>query len=249
MISCINVVPHPSKPSSELVITGGADKTIILHELDGNKNLTKIGVAYTVEATPRSVDFMEDQILAGLANGSILELKNVLADPTAVVCETQIRSHFDGEAWGLAIVESGAEKCLYFSSGDDNTILLYSRNAKKCIGEGRISTVLDITKLAPKKKRGGASSQSKLHPHQQSRALAFCEELQHLAVGHNDGAVSIRNVDGIDSADGSEIIKLDNILNTYNHPKEWIEIMRYNLGGDKLAVGSHDNFIYVYNTS
>lgn len=46
MISCINVVPHPSKATSELVITGGADKTIILHELDGNKNLNKLGVAF-----------------------------------------------------------------------------------------------------------------------------------------------------------------------------------------------------------
>mmetsp|Transcript_2648 Transcript_2648/g.3657 ORF Transcript_2648/g.3657 Transcript_2648/m.3657 type:complete len:130 (+) Transcript_2648:490-879(+) len=33
-----------------------------------------------------------------------------------------------------------------------------------------------------------------------------------------------------------------------NHPKEWIEIMRYNADGSKLAVGSHDNFIYLYNT-
>lgn len=104
MVSCINVVPHPSKPSSELVITGGADKIILLHELDGNKNLTKLGVAYTVQATPRSVDFMGDCILAGLSNGTVLELKNVLADPTAVVCETHIRSHSDGEAWGLATV-------------------------------------------------------------------------------------------------------------------------------------------------
>jgi len=34
-----------------------------------------------------------------------------------------------------------------------------------------------------------------------------------------------------------------------NHPKEWIEIMRYNVTGDRLAVGSHDNWIYIYNTS
>ena len=32
-----------------------------------------------------------------------------------------------------------------------------------------------------------------------------------------------------------------------NHPKEWIEIMRYSPDGTKLAVGSHDNFIYIYN--
>ena len=41
---------------------------------------------------------------------------------------------------------------------------------------------------------------------------------------------------------------MDNIISKMNHPKEWIEIMRYNNGGTKLAVGSHDNFIYLYNT-
>ena len=37
-------------------------------------------------------------------------------------------------------------------------------------------------------------------------------------------------------------------MNKFNHPKEWIEIMRYNKDGSKLAVGSHDNFTYIYNT-
>ena len=52
------------------------------------------------------------------------------------------------------------ERCMYFTSGDDNTILLYNRRQKMCIGEGRISTVEDIKTLKPKDKRGGASSMS-----------------------------------------------------------------------------------------
>ncbi len=31
-----------------------------------------------MSATPRSVDFMDDQILAGLSDGTILELKDVV---------------------------------------------------------------------------------------------------------------------------------------------------------------------------
>ena len=119
---------------------------------------------------------------------------------------------------------------------------------KKCIGEGRVSTVEDISSLPKKPKRGGASSQSNLHPHQQARALCFQETMKHLAVGHNDGTVSIRQIDGIDTADGSEMLNLDNIIKKLNNPKEWIEIMRYNNSGDCLAVGSHDNLIYLYNT-
>ena len=69
-----------------------------------------------------------------------------------------------------------------------------------------------------------------------------------MAVGHNDGCISIRLVEGLEQQD-DEPVTMDNIISKMNHPKEWIEIMRYNVGGTMLAVGSHDNFIYIYNTS
>ena len=31
--------------------------------------------------------------------------------------------------------------------------------------------------------------------------------------------------------------------------KEWIECMSYNPKGDRLAAGSHDNNIYIYNAA
>ena len=67
-------------------------------------------------------------------------------------------------------------------------------------------------------------------------------------MGHNDGCVSIRLVDDIDTADGSTFIRFDEVHKKMNDPKEWIEIMRYNADGNYLAVGSHDNFIYLYTT-
>ena len=83
------------------------------------------------------------------------------------------------------------ERCLYFTTGDDNTILLYDAHSRQCIGEGLVSEVSDKKKL-PKIKRGGASSMSTQHPRCQARALAFSETLKHLAVGHNDGTLTIR---------------------------------------------------------
>ena len=89
---------------------------------------------------------------------------------------------------------------------------------------------------------------SNQHPHCMARALDYCPSLQHLCVGHNDGTISIRKVEGIDNTDGTPV-KFDTTVDIMNHPKEWIEIMRYTKEGDRLAVGSHDNFIYVYATS
>ena len=163
MVSCIQCVPNPINAEEEIVITGGADKSIHVHLLDAQKNLKKL-LSYLVAATPRSVDLMEDKVLAGLSNGTILEIKGIMSDPENLQCEIQIRSHYDGEAWGLAMTDD-PERCLYFTSGDDNTILLYGSRSKRCIGEGRISIVEDIKQLPPKPKRGGASSMSNQHPH------------------------------------------------------------------------------------
>lgn len=123
MVSCISCVAHPSDPSLEVVVTGGADKVIHVSLLDARKAMTRI-LTFEVAATPRSVDSMGDCVLAGLANGSILELSNALSNPAAVHCEVLIRSHYDGEAWGLALAEE-QDRCVYFTSGDDNQILMF----------------------------------------------------------------------------------------------------------------------------
>jgi len=76
--------------------------------------------------------------------------------------------------------------------------------------------------------------------------------MNHLAVAHNDGCVSIRKVEGIEEAgEGDVNVKLNYINNKVVHKinniKEWCEVLEYNKEGTKLAIGSHDNAIYVYN--
>lgn len=60
-----------------------------------------------------------------------------------------------------------------------------------------------------------------------------------MAVGHNDGSLSIRE----------SLSKLDSVVCTKQDSAEWIETLAYSPDGSKLAVGSHDNNIYVYNSS
>jgi WD40 repeat protein len=73
---------------------------------------------------------------------------------------------------------------------------------------------------------------------QQGRALAISEHLGHVAIGVNDGRVLIRK----------SIKELDEQLFVLNQPKEWIEAIRYSPDSSHLAVGSHDNVVYVYET-
>lgn len=95
-----------------------------------------------------------------------------------------------------------------------------------------------ISTTARKIKRG-ASSLTQFPDSQCSRAIAHCPINGHIAVGHNDGTLTIRE----------SVYFLDKIIATKNDSKEWIEDMEYSPDGNKLAVGSHDNNIYIYSTS
>ena len=195
---------------------------------------------------PRSVDYMNGSLLTGLSNGTIFEVNKTMPEGRDL-----IQSHFDGETWGLAIVkEEGTYR--YITSGDDNSLMLYDINMRKVIGRGFVDPKQGLMRRQTKK--GGASSQSKYHSSQQSRALAYNHELNHLAVAKNDGEVSIRLIEGSENTAEDAFLSLDNEICLLDFgktkvAKEWIECLRYNGDMTKLAVGSHDNYIYIFTCS
>jgi len=73
-------------------------------------------------------------------------------------------------------------------------------------------------------------------PNKQARGLAASIKLNHLAVCSNFGRIRIRKLDDLD-------IKVDSLKDA----NEWSEVARYSPSEEHLAVGSHDNTIYVYN--
>lgn len=58
----------------------------------------------------------------------------------------------------------------------------------------------------------------------------------HVAIGINNGEVHILE----------SISHLNKILFNFKDSKEWIEVLSYSPDGNLLAVGSHDNNIYIY---
>ena len=81
--------------------------------------------------------------------------------------------------------------------------------------------------------------------------MAYCHEIGHLAVAQNNGACSIRKIDWA-KVDAGEKGALDEVVakNIFSKEKkqdklEWIEAMHYSPDSKLLAVGSHDNKIYV----
>lgn len=168
----------------------------------------------------RAVDVMGGNMLAGLRNGDIW-LRPLDGGEGNVI----MSSHNDGEVWGLASKDG---KIL--TSGDDNQVIVWDPE-KRC-KEASYS----VNDNPGKKTRGGASTLSSKPDNQQSRCVAAGTE--HIAVAGNDGSVYIRAVGDY-----------GNNIATLTDSKEWIEVMAFSPDNSMLAVGSHDNRIYIYNTS
>jgi WD40 repeat protein len=158
-----------------------------------------------------------------LRDGTILEIKGSTKKEI-------MKSHDSGELWGLGL----ADKDHFVTSADDNKLFTWNITKRECIAQGQ---VCDEDK---KSKAGGASSMTDYAPSKCARAVDVnASGNGHVAVGHNDGRVTIR----------SSMKKLNDIIRTLTDSAEWIEAIAYSPCGSKLAVGSHDNNVYVYDSS
>ena len=80
-----------------------------------------------------------------------------------------------------------------------------------------------------------ASTLSSAPVHQQARGITYSKKWNHVAVSNNYGDVAI-----LDYNDFSKRIT------TLYKPREWCETMIYSPNEEYLAIGSHDDSIYVY---
>lgn len=172
----------------------------------------------------RAIDVMGGKALVGLRDGTIHHVELASGNKKAIM-----ESHSEGEIWGLA----AADDQHIVTSADDNKIKVWDINARKCIATGRIS---NENRQAPK---GGASTLSELPASQCARAVAVNSKNGHVAVAHNDGTLTIR----------ASVKNLDQVAHTKRDSQEWIECLEYSPDGSKLAVGSHDNNIYIYDAN
>lgn len=211
---------HTLNIVNDVILSGGRDLKV--HVLD--KNFTETTVIPT-SCVPRAVDMKFDEIVIGTKDGSIHIHSN---NSTRTIME----SHSDGEVWGLAVDYTNN---YVLTTGDDNAIKVWCPTNKKCIGRGTI----DKEKGEERKAGYGASTMARTPPNQQSRAIAINSSNGHVAICHNSGKVTIRK----------SVTELDTILQTLTDPKEWSQALSYSPDGSKLAVGSHDNGIYIYDVS
>lgn len=168
----------------------------------------------------RAVDVDGTNMVVGLRDGTIVHCGLDGAGKKEIM-----HSHCHGEVWGLDVDSNN----MIYTSADDNQVISWdpSKRAK--------ASGFKVTDRRVKSKRGGASTLSRLPASQCSRAVAINGD--DIAVAGNDGAVTIKDKN---SGDDKHLLQ---------DSSEWIEVMRYSPDGAKLAVGSHDNNIYIYDAT
>ncbi len=197
----------------------GAGKNLIIFDA----TMKKTG-EISLTSNPRAIDVQGSNILLGLRDGTIVEYAN------GTQAKVLMQSHSDGEAWGLDIDPNTG---YVLTTEDDNKIMIWDPQARKCVNTGIINETAGI-----KPKIGGASTLSVFPPNQCSSAVCINPKNGHVALGVNNGEVHIH-----------KDLKSLELVKAFQPAQEWIECMAYSPDGKYLAVGSHDNKIYIFDST
>ena len=160
---------------SKIFITDSLNKVYILEDT----LFTQSGY-FTLKSVVKSIDVNEDfQMILGLKNGDII-LKH-WEDKTEYE-EVYLKSHSKGSVGGLAFVP----EYKIVTSGEDNKILLWNLRSKKCESSGKINPLVKNTTNI------NIDDYYIIGERNKSQCLAYHSSYEHVAVGINDGTITIR---------------------------------------------------------
>jgi microtubule-associated protein-like 6 len=217
------------KVTKQGIVTGGKDGKVILFssELAGKvweMDIRKAAVA-PVNPSIRGLDVLKDgsRILLGTAGSEIYDLHwgKQSDPPNTSGAVPLLQAHCKGELWGLAISPCGKEA---MTAGDDHSLRLW------CLLNRSQKLLLDL--------RGAA------------RACGYSPDGRQIAVGmggqgKNDPMAGVVRVYARSVDENSGSVSLT-ALHELRDAKQWISQIKYSPDGRSLAVGSHDNRIYLY---
>jgi len=214
------------------LISTGKDFHISIHTADkGTFEFVK-RIQMDTQHLASSIDFRDRIVVIGHDNGRIFKC-NIDSEEQTTVCE----SHHDGEVWGLEVLP---QKGTFLTCGDDNEFYEVDIKQKKVIRGGYVwlpehngGKAYETGKI-----RSTASTMCSFPSHQQGRAITYSSVHNHVAVANNHGDITIFSYDDF-----------THIVQKFKHPQEWVETMEYSPDNKFLAVGAHDDTIYIYKIS
>jgi WD40 repeat protein len=183
---------------------------------------------FQTESPVKALDVNEDEdLVLGLKNGSIKIKK--LKDETKSE-SIFLRSHSFGTIGGLDFIP----ECRAITTGEDNRILLWNLRSKKCESVGVINPLF-INESADNENEKYIYKKSN-----QSGVVSYNNSKEHIAIGINNGYVSIRN--------GMKDLN-KRICKDIQIGKDIIAELKYTNYGELLIATSLDGEIKIMETS
>ena len=163
------------KQLSKIFVTDSLYKVYIIED-----TLFTLRDSFALKSVVKSIDVNDDfQMILGLKNGDII-LKH-WEDKTKYE-EVYLKSHSEGSIGGLAFVP----EYKILTSGEDNKILLWNLRSKKCESSGQINPLVKNT-------NPNIEENYIVGERNKSQCLAYHSSYEHVAVGINDGTITIRH--------------------------------------------------------
>lgn len=173
------------------------------------------------------MDLRDGHLLMGLKNGTIIELKEGQSEPRFI-----LQSHFMGEVWGMHVVDNSR----VVTCGDDNRIMLFDTDKKVLAQGAAVSKKADQDRKNPDNdKHCVAVSDSIFKPNKQARGIATSLKHAHVVVCNNVGKISIRS-----------LTDLQTKVASLKQAKKHCTAIAFSPCENFLAVGSHDDHLYIY---
>ena len=163
------------KQLSKIFVTDSLYKVYIIED-----TLFTLRDSFSLKSVVKSIDVNDDfQMVLGLKNGDIV-LKH-WEDKTKYE-EVYLKSHSEGSIGGMAFVP----EYKLITSGEDNKILLWNLRSKKCESSGIIN------QLVKNNTNQNIEEYYIVGERNKSQCLAYHSSYEHVAVGINDGTITIR---------------------------------------------------------
>jgi microtubule-associated protein-like 6 len=207
-------IPNLSFSDNRLYVSDNKNFVYIV-----NPDNLKIDTKFQMSSVVKAMDINDNgDIALGLKDGTIV-IKNLQKKTERII----VRSHHDGRLFAIEFVPDR----FILSSGEDNKILLYDINSKTCEYVGIINEKPEIIK----DDKGTDLDHNEYAPNQCSKSITYNMKYDHVAVGLNNGCVSIRK--------GIRNLNMK-YCNDIKIGEKSIEVVKYSPNNQLLACSSLD---------